>query len=133
MAHYYIKNCYIKNRTAFVISVLGCIEREIYKLPKDNDNKRNKFAEALGGLARTLITALRVERNAADVILSMYDCLEATEYGASYSEVQEKADEVIKFIEDDITIHFTGPFGETTEEYLQWLPDFNGKIKILFE
>lgn len=130
MVHYYIKNCYIKNRTAFVISVLGCIEREIYK-----DNKRNNSAEVLDGLTlitRTLMTILRVEKD-TDTILSMYDCLEATEYGAFYSEVQENADKVSKFIEDDITIHFTGPFGETTDEYLQWLPDFNGKIKILFE
>ena len=132
MTHYYIKSCYIKNRTAFVMSVLGCINREVSKIDKDDDNKRHKFAMALDSLSRCLMVTLRVENN-PETILNMFDCLEATLNGTFYSKVQEEADKMVKFLEDDIEIHFTGPFSEITTEYVEWLPDFKGKITISFD
>jgi len=132
MTHYYIKNCYIKNRTAFIMSVLGCINREANKIDRDSEEKRHNFAKALDSLSRCLMVALRIENN-PDVILEMCDCLEAASKGTFYSKVQEKADNMVKLLEDDITIHYTGPFGEITTEYEEWLPDFHDKIKIVFE
>ena len=134
MTHYYIKNCYIKNRTAFIMSILGCINREVDKIEKDSYSscKRREFGEALSALSNMFIVALRVEKN-TDYIINTYDGLEATFNGTFYSEIQERADDMVKFLEDDITIHFTGPFGEITTEYEEWLPDFHGKIKIVFE
>ena len=132
MTDYYIKSCYIKNRTAYIMAVLGCINREVNKLDKEFWGKRKDFGEALSGFAHTLLTALNVE-NDPKYAIGMYDCLEVTLLGTYYSKVQEKADEVIKLLEDDITIHFTGPFGNITTEYEEWLPDFKGKIIIKVE
>lgn len=132
MTHYYIKSGYIKNRTAFIMSVLGCINREVNKIEQGEREKRQKFGEALDALARYLMAALRIEKY-PEYVLNMHDCLEATLIGSYYSKVQRIADEVVKLLEDDITVHFTGPFGEITTEYEEWLPDFHDKIKIVFE
>lgn len=134
ITHYYIKSCYINNRTGFIMSILGCINREINKLKKnkDDEHKLHSFAMALDSLSRCLMTVLIVEKN-PDAILGMYDCLEATQRGSLYSKIQEEADRVTKFLEDNVEIHFTGPFGEITTEFVEWLPDFKGKIRILFE
>lgn len=132
MTHYYIKSCYIKNRTAFIISVLGCINREVNKIERGEHEKRQKFGEKLDGLARYLLTVLRIEQY-PEYVLNMGDCLEATLIGTYYSKVQKSADEVVKLLEDDVTVHFTGKFGEITTEYEEWLPDFHDKIKIVFE
>lgn len=113
------------------MSVLGCINREVNKIDKDS-YKRREFAEALDALSRAIMVALRVEKD-PDYLLNNYDCLEATLNGTHYSKVQEKADDMVKLLEDDITVHFTGPFGEITTEYKEWLPDFHDKIKIVFE
>ena len=113
------------------MSVLGCINREAVKFDRGSYGKRQDFCEALSALTHALTTPIRVETE--NVITNTYDYLEFTDYGACYSEIQEKADNMVKQLEDDITIHFTGPFGEITTEYKEWLPDFHDKIKIEFE
>ena len=132
MTHYYVKSCYIKNRAAFIIAVLGCINREVNKIERGEREKRQKFGEALDALARYLMAALRIEQY-PEYVLNMYDCLEATQIGSYYSKVQESADEVVKLLEDDITVHFTGPYGDIWSDFEAWLPDFKGKIKIKYE
>lgn len=114
------------------MSVLGCINREVNKIERGECEKRQKFGEALAALARYLMAPLRIEKY-PEYVPNIYECLEATQIGSYYSKVQESADEVVKLLEDDITVHFTGPFGEITTEYKEWLPDFHDKIKIVFE
>lgn len=132
MTHYYIKSCYIKNKSAFVMSVLGCINREVIKIDRDDFEKRKRFGEALSALSHALMVALRVEKD-PDVVLGMYDSLEATLTGTFYSKIQESADDMVELLDDCITIHFTGPFGEISTEFIEWLPYFGDKVKISFE
>lgn len=113
------------------MSVLGCINREACKLDRGSCGKQKDFCEALSALTCALKMPIMVETE--NIITNTYDYLEFTDYGACYSEIQEKADDMVKLLEDDVTVHFTGPFGEITAEYIEWLPDFHDKIKIVFE
>ena len=134
MTHYYIKSCYIRNRTAFIISILGCLNQEIAKLPKGDGTvlKRRQFSEALSSLSYTLMEIVKTAENPS-LVYDSYDYLEVTDIGSCFSKVQEAADAVVECLEDDITIHFTGLFGEITSEFMSWLPDFKERIKIVFD
>ena len=134
MTHYYIKSCYIRNRTAFIVSILGCLNREITKLPIGDGTvlKRRHFSEALSSLSYALMEIVKTAENPG-LVYDSYDYLEVTDIGSCFSKVQEAADAMVECLEDDIKIHFTGLFGEITTEFMSWLPNFNGKIVIVID
>lgn len=134
MSKYYINRCYINNKASFVMSILGCFASEgmkIYK--KEEREKRNKYFECLHNLTLALSTVLKAEEKPYETFLNIYDPLEACDLAISFNMIQEYAGDMVSEINEPIEIHFFGHFGRIDTEYNDFLPDFHGKVKIVFD
>lgn len=124
MTHYYhIKSRYINSQETFVYAIIGCIYTEIWESDRDLDEP----ADAIASFTRCFKDILTAYRDPNNGFLDCFDVIESCYRATAYHKLQKLTDELMGFLDSPVVVHFDS---ESVKPYLDFLPDFHGKIEI---